>query len=63
MASKSLKRNVFVDGKWYGPAHGNADAVPADVASKIENPAAYEDDSDGAPVAEAKPAASSASKR
>lgn len=37
----TLMRNVFVDGKWYGPAHGNADQVPADVAKQIENPEAW----------------------
>ncbi len=42
--SKKLVENVFVDGNWYGPSHGNADKVPADVAGKIDNPAAWGDD-------------------
>lgn len=30
-----LIRNVFVGGSWYGPAYGNADSVPAEVAEQI----------------------------
>lgn len=30
-----LIANVNVDGQWYGPAHGNASDVPADVAERI----------------------------
>jgi hypothetical protein len=37
-----LVKNVAVDGTWYGPAHGNADQVPAEVASQITNPKAWE---------------------
>jgi hypothetical protein len=38
-----LVKNVAVDGTWYGPAHGNADQVPAEVAEQITNPAAWEE--------------------
>lgn len=40
---RTLKSNVAVNNRWYGPAHGNADAVPADVAEQITNPAAWAD--------------------
>lgn len=36
-----LASNVHVDGTWYGPSYGNADQVPAEVAAKITNPAAW----------------------
>lgn len=39
--ARSLARNVYVDGKGYGPAFGNADNVPADVAERITNPRAW----------------------
>lgn len=42
MAPK-LIANVEVDGVWYGPAHGNAENVPAGVAEQITNSAAWED--------------------
>ena len=32
---RRLIRNVFVGGSWYGPAYGNADRVPAEVAEQI----------------------------
>jgi hypothetical protein len=35
--------NVFVENEWYGPAYGNADQVPADIAAKIPNPKAWAD--------------------
>lgn len=38
----TLKVNVNVQNTWYGPAHGNADEVPEDVASQIANPDAWE---------------------
>jgi len=39
-----LVANVHVDGAgWFGPDYGNADDVPADVASGIVNPDAWED--------------------
>ena len=34
--------NVFVDNAWFGPAHGNADDVPAEVARQIVNPKAWD---------------------
>ena len=37
-----LVKNVKVGGTWYGPAYGNADQVPADVAKRIVNPRAWE---------------------
>lgn len=36
-----LVKNVEVDGGWWGPAHGNAETVPDEVADKITNPAAW----------------------
>lgn len=39
----TLVGNVHVDGVWWGPAHGNADQVPADVAARITNPKAWAD--------------------
>jgi hypothetical protein len=36
-----LVRNVLVGRTWYGPAHGNADNVPADVAALVVNPRAW----------------------
>jgi hypothetical protein len=41
-ATKTLKANVNVGGKWYGPAYGNAD-VPDEIAERITNPKAFED--------------------
>lgn len=38
-----LVRNVKVGGTWYGPAHGNAENVPADVAEQITNPNAWDE--------------------
>ena len=38
---KTLKQNVHVDGKWYGPSYGNAD-LPSKIADLIDNPAAFE---------------------
>lgn len=38
-----LIANVTVGGNWYGPAHGNADDVPADVTEQISNPACWDD--------------------
>lgn len=37
-----LIANVCVDGKWFGPAHGNAEDVPAEVGAQITNPAAWD---------------------
>lgn len=37
-----LVKNVCVDRVWYGPAYGNADQVPDDVAAQITNLAAWE---------------------
>lgn len=37
-----LVRNVNVDGVWWGPAWGNADQVPAEVAARITNPKAWD---------------------
>ncbi len=45
-----LVTNVHVAGGWYGPAHGNADRVGAEVAERVTNPAAWgtkEADGDG----------------
>lgn len=33
--ARVLATNVVVDEKWYGPAYGNADSVPDDVAARI----------------------------
>lgn len=38
----TLIRNVCVDREWWGPAWGNADQVPAKVARRITNPAAWD---------------------
>jgi hypothetical protein len=32
---RTLAVNVAVRGEWYGPAHGNADSVPDEVAEQI----------------------------
>ena len=32
----TLIANAWIDGEGYGPGFGNADAVPADVAAKID---------------------------
>lgn len=40
-SSRALVVNTEVDGTWYGPAHGNADQVPADVAERITNSACW----------------------
>lgn len=37
-----LVRNVNVDGTWWGPAWGNANEVPLEVAARIVNPKAWE---------------------
>lgn len=37
-----LISNVFVENEWYGPAYGNTDRVPSDIAAKIPNPKAWE---------------------
>lgn len=47
---KELLQNVHVDGKWYGPDYGNA-TVPAAIAEKIENPAAFEAPGTGSSLA------------
>lgn len=46
--SRSLVANVYAGDAWWGPAHGNADVVPEEVAAEITNPAAW-----GEPDAEA----------
>lgn len=38
-----LVKNVRVDGVWYGPAYGNAENVPAEVAERITNPNAWDE--------------------
>lgn len=38
-----LVKNVAVDKTWYGPAHGNAENVPAEVAERITNPNAWDE--------------------
>jgi hypothetical protein len=40
--AKTLVKNVYVGKVWYGPAHGNAENVPAEVAARITNPRAWE---------------------
>lgn len=40
---RALVRNVYVDGKGYGPAFSNADRVPADVAARVTNRRAWGD--------------------
>ncbi len=37
-----LIANVWIDGQWYGPAHGNASDVPVDVAEQVTNPACWD---------------------
>lgn len=44
-----LTRAVNVDGKWYGPGHGNGE-VPAEVAEKIDNPNVWEAGAELGPV-------------
>lgn len=41
---RRLVRNVYDGRTGYGPAFGNADSVPADVAVRITNPSAWEGD-------------------
>lgn len=41
--ARKLKANVYVGTEWYGPAYGNADQVPDEVAEKIGDHA-WEDD-------------------
>ena len=41
---KTLKQNVFVDGRWYGPDYGSAD-LPSKV--EVDNPGAFEDPGTG----------------
>lgn len=43
-----LVRNVFVDGAWWGPAYGNADDVPDDVAEQITGASCWAGDSPAA---------------
>lgn len=48
----TLVKNVYVDGRWYGPAYGNADQVPEDVAVKIANPKAWGEEGEASPAGE-----------
>lgn len=38
-----LVKNVKVGDTWYGPAWGNAENVPTDVAAQITNPKAWDE--------------------
>jgi hypothetical protein len=53
----TLIANVVVGDVWYGPAYGNADDVPAEVARQIPNPKAWHDGElpDGPTVSGAEP--------
>lgn len=51
MAGKKLARYVTVDGRTYGPD----DDMSAEVAKKIENPKAFEEDAAAAASEEEKP--------
>lgn len=50
-----LNTNIHVDGRWYGPAYGNA-KVPAKIAKLITAPDVWVEKTEPAPVEEPPPA-------